>query len=56
MKCACSYFHIVRLLDDAAFGIPVFFEGKNQFLKSHGFLLAVLNEKFVKNYQFLNKK
>jgi hypothetical protein len=39
-------------LNDTALGIPVFFEGKNQFLKSHSFLLAVLNKKFVHRVDF----
>jgi hypothetical protein len=45
VKSARSHFHIVRLLNNAALGIPVFFQGKNQFLKSHIFLLIALSEK-----------
>jgi hypothetical protein len=42
MKSARADFHIIGLHNDAALRMPVFFEGKNQFLKIHNFLLAVL--------------
>src|SRR5208283_995101 len=47
VKSAGPDFHIIWLLNYAALRVPVFFEGKNQFLKIHNFLLAVMNEKFI---------